>query len=179
MPPVSDLQRADLRGITAAAGLDIADHHMAILEPAGPPIRVDRHLLEDERARMHVGHGALPLDACRFIIGWWRSIVLPRHPHRRSSPRTIAHVSLPMSYVLSLKVARAGGFHKARGCPTAGPSRPAELPSGHGHQGTDRGAYGRGSTTRVSKSRPSTLFGAAFVIELDGEGVFEALHALL
>ena len=39
------------------------------------------------------------------------------------------------------------------------------------------GAEGR-ELTKASKSRPLTLLGAAF-FWLDGEGVFEALHALL
>jgi hypothetical protein len=39
------LHRAHAWGVTAAACLDIADIHMAILNPAGPPIGVDGGLL--------------------------------------------------------------------------------------------------------------------------------------
>jgi hypothetical protein len=35
---VACLQLADLRWITAAAGLEVADNHMAILAPPSPPI---------------------------------------------------------------------------------------------------------------------------------------------
>ena len=41
------LQRADHRRVTAAARLDIADTDMAILDPAGPSIGMDRGVFQD------------------------------------------------------------------------------------------------------------------------------------
>jgi hypothetical protein len=88
-----------------------------------------------------------------------------------------------MLHVLSLKVARVGVFHKASGCPRAGRSSSAEMPSGHGHQGKDRDSHGRGSTPKATKSRQGMAAwarrGQGPVLRLDGEGVFKTLHALL
>src|SRR5215813_11437151 len=62
-PGSACLYLADLRGATAAAGLDIADVHMAILDPAGPPIRVDRGVCQDHLPPMPGGHPASQVDS--------------------------------------------------------------------------------------------------------------------
>jgi hypothetical protein len=72
-------------GVATAARLDIADIHMAILDPAGPPIGVDAGVFQDQRPCMRGGRRAMYLHSSRFIVVWWRPVVLPRHPHCRSS----------------------------------------------------------------------------------------------
>src|SRR5262245_29234014 len=65
--------------------MDITDVHMAILEPAGPPIGVDRRLFQDELPRMRVDRLTMQLDACHLIAAWGQVLIPTGHPHRRSS----------------------------------------------------------------------------------------------
>jgi len=97
------LQAADLRRVAAAAGLNIADIHMAILNPASPPIGVYRRLFQDQGPDMCVADSASQFNACCLIAAWWILVISRRHLHHRFPPLSISHVSLLWSYTLSLK----------------------------------------------------------------------------
>jgi hypothetical protein len=66
--------------------LDITSVLMTILSPAGPPIRVDRGVFQDQLPRMRSVHSAAQFDSCRFIAAWWHPVISSRAPHRCSPP---------------------------------------------------------------------------------------------
>src|SRR6266545_7268476 len=84
------LQGADLRWVAAGAGLDITSVLMTILSPAGPPIRVDRGVFQDQLPRMRSVHSAAQFDSCRFIAAWWHPVISSRAPHRCSPPLIVS-----------------------------------------------------------------------------------------
>jgi hypothetical protein len=90
------LQRADLRWVTAAAGLDIADIHVAILEPASPSIGVDRGVFQDQLPCMRGSLGAPYFDTCRLIALWWHPVISIGHPHHHSSLLMVSYIPLPI-----------------------------------------------------------------------------------
>jgi hypothetical protein len=74
------LQGADLRWVAAGASLYITSVHMTILGPAGPSIRVDRGVFQDQLPRMRGVHSAPQLDSCRFEAAWWHPVISSRAP---------------------------------------------------------------------------------------------------
>src|SRR2546427_214838 len=58
-------------GVATAARLDIADIHIAILDPAGPPIGVDAGVFQDQRPCMRGGRRAMYLHSSCFKVVWW------------------------------------------------------------------------------------------------------------
>jgi hypothetical protein len=99
-------------GVATAACLDIAEIHMAILDPAGPPIGVDAGVFQDQRPCMRGGRRAIYLHSSRFIIVWWQPVVLPRHPHWRSSPSSSRRLPSPPSHTIC-QGSPLGGFTQA------------------------------------------------------------------
>jgi len=86
LPRGTVLHRGDFRGITASTGLDIAHADMVIFSPVGPPIGIDRGVLQSNGSRMRVRHRAMDRDVCADIVILWHPSVSHRHFHRRSSP---------------------------------------------------------------------------------------------
>jgi hypothetical protein len=84
------LEGADLRWVAAGASLDITSVHMTILGPAGPSIRIDRGMFQDQLPRMRGVHSAPQLDSCRFKAAWWHPVISSRAPHRCSSPLIVS-----------------------------------------------------------------------------------------
>jgi hypothetical protein len=86
---------ADHRRVTAGPGLDVPDIHVAVLGSAGPPVGVDRRLLQEQRPRVRVDRGPMHLDPCRLITAWRHMLFSPGHPHRWSSPGTRPRRGIP------------------------------------------------------------------------------------